>query len=412
MDRTLLIAIALLAGGCHELQGFACATDTDCTLSLFDSARCEADSRCSYPDDSCSSGYAYGDAAGDESNRCVDDGSSGTGCAIAVRAGLHDTCVLERDNTVVCFGDGMLEIHPTLPAGTFAQIDVSTAGLCARYDDHSLACAAGPTTGAIDYPALDLSIGGSHLCAVSDTSFAACWGTNTMGQLGNGSTDPSPTPSGVLGLFDVKQISAGLDSTCAINNSGPLWCWGDNTHDQLGQGVASVDQANSPISVNAGAASIYVSVGDQFACVVIDGGDVLCWGDNTMGQIGQGSTTATIDAATKVTGLSHIVQVTAGGSHACARDRDGMVWCWGSNGSHESSASASAAVLSPELVVDDQGAPVQFRDVDAGALHTCGVRQDGIVVCWGSNAEYQLGDGTMVTATTPVYSAIACPMPL
>jgi len=409
MDGRILIRFALAAAlvsasACNQVTSdFACAVDGDCTLESGADGHCEPNQRCSYADTECASGYRYGDFAGSFSDQCAttDD------CAVEVRAGVHDTCVRRGDGSVWCWGDGtQTTTQVDLPAGAVAQIDVAGAGLCARYADGSLNCAVGATTGDLGLSTKDLSIGTSHLCAITD-GHVACWGSDSHGELGDGNMTASTTPAAVIAIFDGRQIAAGLETTCAITGSG-VWCWGDNSRDQLGQGLVSADYATTPVSVNVSAAPSAVTVGDRFACALTQDGLVRCWGDDTMGQIGQGSTSDTEDSPLQVHDLTGIVEVTAAGSHACARDGNGSVWCWGSNATHESAAAAETKITKPALVVDSAGAALTFLDVDAGASHTCGRTTDGAIMCWGNNADGQIGDGTFATAIYPTPSVVGC----
>jgi alpha-tubulin suppressor-like RCC1 family protein len=419
MDGAILmrfaIAIVLVAASaCTQVTSdYACTVDSECTLESGAVGRCEANQRCSYADAACSSGFRFGDLAGTSSNQCTGAGGSGSAgadaCAVEVRAGLHGTCLRRVDGSVWCWGDGaQAATQVNVPAGAIAQVDVAGAGLCARYGSGSLNCSAGPKTGDLGISIRDLSIGTSHICAVTDGR-VACLGSNSRGELGVGNTTPTIAPSTVIALGDARSISAGLESTCAVTTNNWLWCWGDNSRDELGQGISALDHTTTPVGVNLSSAASAVTVGDRFACGLTQSGFVSCWGDNTKGQTGQGSTGTTTNSPAQIQNLTSIVQVTAAGGHACARATDGKVWCWGANTEHESAAAAATAITQPTLVVDNNGAAITFLDVDAGALHTCGrTVPSGAVVCWGSNANGEIGDGTFATATYPTPSTVGC----
>jgi len=157
-----------------------------------------------------------------------------------------------------------------------------------------------------------------------------------------------------------------------------------------------------PLRADADVAFAAVAVGDLFACGLARDGAVFCWGDNDIGENAQGGTSGENDSPVLVGSLSSIVQIAAGGTHACALRGDGQALCWGRNGSHEATASGSDRLTTPELVVDSSGTPVLLHDITAGARHTCGRTADqGAVVCWGDNAMGQLGatgDGAHPTA--------------
>lgn len=401
------LAIALVATGCtHVTSDFTCATDADCTSASGTAGRCEASRRCSYTDTSCSSGFRYGDLAGDTSNQCtsIDD------CVGEVRAGALDTCVRRGDGTVWCWGNGMLGASQvTMPAGTIAQLDDAGAGMCARYGDGKLHCASGPAVGDIAVSGRDVAVGTSHVCAITSDGHVACWGDNSRGELGDNTMATRPAPANVVGLSGATQLASGLETSCAIISGGQVWCWGDDSRGEIGRGV-SLDQFSLvPLMAQGTTGFASIAVGDRFACGATSSGAVWCWGNNDAGQCGQGTNFGENDSPVLVASLAGIVAITAGGGHACALGGDGKVWCWGANGSHETAAASATSITTPTLVVDGNGAPILFHDVDAGARHTCGrTAANGSVMCWGDNAMGQIGDGTFATAIRPTAAGLAC----
>ena len=150
--------------------------------------------------------------------------------------------------------------------------------------------------------------GYSHLCALTDTMRLACWGSNTYGELGNGTTTPLVKPtvvnSGALRDKNVIQATAGeLGHTCVIrrvqaNDYGKVVCWGVNSSGQLGDGTAV--NALSPKLINSGALRQknvrVISAGMYNTCAITVSNQILCWGDNAYGQIGDGTTTDRLSA--------------------------------------------------------------------------------------------------------------------
>ena len=426
MDRTILtralVAFALAGtGACSQVTSdFSCLTDADCTDADGTLGRCEVDQRCSYADTSCTSGYRYGDLAGQESNACTGDtGGPGTGsgsgitseCVVSeVRSGVRDTCVRRTDGTVWCFGAGMAASQVDLPAGTIAQVGDAAGGRCGRYTDGSLDCTIGPVTGKIPVMIRELSIGTTHTCAITD-GHIACWGTNVLGELGIGSTDPSDlTPQLVIAVSEAVSVSAGLASTCEVESDGELWCWGDNSRNQLGQTIIPIANAISPVEVFVPDGAATVVVGDKFACSLSSAGNVYCWGDETKAQTGQGAVGDSTADTLQVPGLAGIASITASGSHACALATDGRADCWGAIVSHLSGACDDAGVTSPALVVDHHYVSLHFLVLDAGPHHTRGrLAPNGGVVCWGDNADGEIGDGTTTPAAFPTPSQQGCP---
>jgi len=173
-----------------------------------------------------------------------------------------------------------------------------------------------------------VSAGGNHSCAVLSSGAVQCWGLNTKGQLGNGSTINSNIPVYVSGISNATSVSAQGDSSCAVIGSGAIQCWGANNFGQLGNG--STTNSNIPLSVSgiSNATSISTgSTGGHF-CAVLSSGAVQCWGYNSYGQLGNGSITNS-NSPVSVSGISNAISVSAGSFHSCAVLAGGAIKCWG-----------------------------------------------------------------------------------
>lgn len=113
-----------------------------------------------------------------------------------------------------------------------------------------------------------------------------CWGYNEQGQLGNGTFTDSQTPVDVIGLPDrVKDLSAGASHVCAITILNQLHCWGSNLLGELGNGT--LENSSVPVSVT----GLYDQIksvrgGWSHTCALTINGDVKCWGNNSRGQLG------------------------------------------------------------------------------------------------------------------------------
>ncbi|HWB80872.1 MAG TPA: hypothetical protein VG755_38180, partial [Nannocystaceae bacterium] len=258
---------------------------------------------------------------------------------------------------------------------------------------------AGDISGAF-YPSMGSEL--SACVALRDGGTVRCFGMNMHGQLGLGSTDfdAHATPAEVPGLDGVVDVSTNGRHACALRSDGSVRCWGDNSYGQLGDGTTT--HRFSPVDVS-GLSAVnegpQVATGMYHGCGLRSDGTVKCWGDNSEGQIGDG-TQIDRTSATLVGGLSNVTDVAAGGRHTCALVDDSTVRCWGRNASGELGDDSASGVRSTAPVV------VYALDIvtqlAAGDGSTCALRSDGTVACWGSNVYGQLGDGFNTSADVPV----------
>ncbi|MFM7718129.1 MAG: InlB B-repeat-containing protein [Actinomycetota bacterium] len=174
--------------------------------------------------------------------------------------------------------------------------------------------------------------GWSHACALTAGGTAYCWGQNNKGQLGNGLSTNSPVPVKVSmpagRVFTA--IDAGQSVTCAVADDGALYCWGQNSDGELGIGTTDSNVHSTPtrISISGNPVFSSVSVGWGTACAVTTGGVAYCWGKNSTGQVGDGTLTNRLSPVA-VTGLTGVSAVAVGTSFSCARTSAGSAYCWG-----------------------------------------------------------------------------------
>lgn len=232
-----------------------------------------------------------------------------------------------------------------------------------------------------------VSAGDRHSCALSATGKVQCWGSNTSGQLGDGSVDVQVTPVPVAGDFAFAHVAAGESYTCGVTNSGEALCWGDNDAGQLGDGTMSMRTA--PVHVSGGHSFRFVRTGRSHACGLTTRGAVVCWGSNRDGQLGDGSRTSRTTPI-RVALPGSAAQLAAGGSHTCALLNDGSAYCWGSNTFGQIGDSTKAARLEPARVATSQ----RFVSIGSGRDHTCAVTPDYHAFCWGRNSAGQAGIGS------------------
>ena len=248
---------------------------------------------------------------------------------------------------------------------------------------------------------LSVASGGEHACAIVSGGGVQCWGSNRDGQLGIGSKDKDfhSAPEDVAGLQSgMVAVTAGTFHSCALSAQGGIKCWGWNFEGELGDGTFW-NSRTTPVDVVGLANGVAaVDAGQFHTCALTTSGGVKCWGNNSYGQLGDGSTPSQVPQPTPVdvVGLGNdALAVTTGGRHSCALTGDGGVVCWGLNALGQLGNGTTADSNTPVDVLDEQGDPLSnVVAMSAGWGHTCALNDMGGLVCWGLNNEGQLGDGT------------------
>ena len=252
----------------------------------------------------------------------------------------------------------------------------------------------------------------THTCARKTDSTLWCWGGNQYGQLGIGN-DPSPRPEptfvDTLGSTAARiylPTAIGMSSTrtaftCSRRSDSTLWCWGQNQDGQLGTGDMDARTRPTRIAPETFAGDVHsVAAGAGFACARRNDGTVWCWGQNEQGQLGLNDTARRLEPAQVAPEIfaGDATQVAAGGAHACALKADSTLWCWG----HNQFGQLGTADTRPHRIptrVSGFGNDVAI--VFAGADHTCAVKTDASLWCWGQNQYGQLGLGDTRSRSAP-----------
>lgn len=229
-----------------------------------------------------------------------------------------------------------------------------------------------------------------HSCVLGADGVVACWGANERGQLGLGDTEPRAEPVAIAG-FAFRNIACGGHMTCGVARDGRVLCWGENAEGALGQGDAfGSPDSRVPSPIASDETFQQVSVGQGHACAVSESGALYCWGRNNDGQLGLGGGAVQVRMPSRVDGEARYRRVATGMMHSCAVRVDGSLYCWGSE---SDGALGLGAPESDRSSAPRQVAGSDYHDVHASWFHTCASHGVGKLSCWGRNLEGQLGIG-------------------
>lgn len=211
----------------------------------------------------------------------------------------------------------------------------------------------------------------------------------------SGSKDSGPTGP------TTPMLAVGGSHACARMLDGTVRCWGENRLGQLGDG-ANLDAGTSPPDspqpkvVPGVDDALSISAGSNHTCIVRAGGRLSCWGYNYSGQLGTGNNRPS-STPLDVPGLGEVAFVSAGYIATCAVLKDGTISCWGDNDNGQLGDGTKKTTSSPVKVKDLSGVVA----VSMGTLHACAIVEPGNVFCWGDNAKGQLGNGSTAPSLVP-----------
>jgi alpha-tubulin suppressor-like RCC1 family protein len=232
-------------------------------------------------------------------------------------------------------------------------------------------------------PASALSAANAHACAVRSGALY-CWGDNSWGQLGTGNQQQHSTPVRVGVDSDWSDVRVGYESSCARKASGSVWCWGDNSHGQLGLGLAFDAGVAVPTQVTLGFAATQLELHFEHVCALSGAGALWCWGMNSEGQLGTNDAAfPEPDHATPqaISAGTQWKQVDTGQGHTCGIQSDGSLWCWGRNSDGQAGQNMGAMI---QLHVPTRvGTETQWAHVNSTQQGSCALKTDGSMWCWG-----------------------------
>lgn len=210
---------------------------------------------------------------------------------------------------------------------------------------------------------------------------------------GSSSTSPPSTPCRGGGCVVAISAARSYGDTCALLQGGEVMCWGSNYYGQLGNAgvpTGAGQRSLEPVLVASVAGATAIAVGELNGCAVLAGGEVKCWGDNSAGQLSV--PVPAIGAVPHgIRNLSGATQVSLGQTHACALVSGGAAKCWGYNEQGQLGDGTTTLRYDPVTVGSAAGATA----VVAGAWHTCAIVAGGAVKCWGYNLASQLGNSSV-----------------
>jgi alpha-tubulin suppressor-like RCC1 family protein len=243
---------------------------------------------------------------------------------------------------------------------------------------------------------------GRATCGIATDGRAYCWGYSGWGMLGNGSTANSTTPVAVTGGHTFKQLAAGADHVCGVTTDGRALCWGGNWGGQLGNGGGTA--STTPVAAMPEMRFASITAGAEYTCGITTAGISWCWGYNGVGNLCDGLKPSMSNTYTRtgnqVVGGHAFRQIMAGASHTCGVTADGRAYCWGRNGGTLGNGNANET-STPSAVVGG----LTFRSIATGHSATCGVTAGGDLYCWGSNGNGQLGTNIPNGSNSPVRGA-------
>ena len=329
-----------------------------------------------------------------ESPTCDDDCTPVECGDGTINAAAREDCegqsaTCDDDCTLVKCGDGTIN----MAAGE--SCEPALPGV----DDSCLECSA----------TLSVVTGYHQACAIDKDGALRCWGNGFYGGLGYGKTEnlgdgPGELPTPVVDVGGkVVQLSLGTQHTCARLDSGKMRCWGHGDHGRLGNGTTNTlgDQPGElpTPDIDVGGVVLQVGVGAEHSCALLAGGTMRCWGNGAYGRLGYGNTTTLLKPSGEdVFGVTDVKQIAVGAFHTCALRTDGGVQCWGNNDfgqlgieSNTQIGDNLGEVPAALSKVGDANDPVV--QLSAGFYHNCALLESGKVRCWGENKDGETGVG-------------------
>ncbi|HEV8549063.1 MAG TPA: hypothetical protein VGQ57_08545 [Polyangiaceae bacterium] len=230
-----------------------------------------------------------------------------------------------------------------------------------------------------------VSLGNGHGAALSDGRIFT-WGQNDHGQLGQGDTVERHTPTLLASDLRFSALASGGDFTCALDELGAVYCWGAGDRGQLGQGDRT--EHHAPVRVTLPVRASSITSDFEHVCALLGNAQLYCWGRNQEGELGQNDRVPPSNDDTARDALEPVEVpgddwsfVDAGDGHTCGIRDDGSLWCWGRNTDHQLGQGDDPQVRTPLQV----GTDTDWLRVDCGQQHSIALKQDHSIWVWGLN---------------------------
>lgn len=263
-----------------------------------------------------------------------------------------------------------------------------------------------------------ISAGYCYSVALKNDGTIYTWGYNSAGQLGNGTTTQSTYPVQVklnngTALTNITAIATGSSFCIALKSDGTVWAWGQNSSGQLGDGTTS--GRLNPVQVKLNSTVVLTNIvaiaaGNQHCIALKSDGTILTWGANNYGQLGNGSTSkSTYPVQVKLsngTALSNITTIAAGTDHCITLNANGTVWTWGANSygqlGNGTSGTGTNQKNPVQVILNNGTVLINIIKISGGGDHSRALRNDNTLWSWGSNNCSELGNGLKVSQNFPV----------
>ena len=305
----------------------------------------------------------------------------------SVSTGNGHTCGVTTDDRAYCWGNNS---GGQLGIGTAAGPDTCWG------NESQVSCSSLPVAvrGGLRFRTV-ITGWGFHSCGLTTDGLAYCWGSNSSGQLGDGTTSQRLTPRAVAGGRRFRLLSAGFAFTCGVTTEDWAYCWGNNDHGQLGDSTRVAERVR-PVRVAGGRRFRQLDTGPSHTCAIASD-RAFCWGGSDDGQLGTGGSPSKRFWPSRVSGGLSLRRITAGSRHTCGEATDNRAYCWGDNWYGQLGDGTRTQRLTPVAVAGGW----LFSQVTAGGTHTCGRTAAALAYCWGENSRGELGDGTTSNRQTP-----------